>query len=89
MSLAQDIIQKSATRPFALVFTTTQAPQAEKTYQDLVIEHDTGGTELAVRALLDNGETNLLLGTISSTSRTSSTFRVGDEIGRASCRERV
>jgi hypothetical protein len=58
-------------------------PENEKTYQDLVIEHDTGGTELAVRALLDNGSTNLLLGTISSTSRTFSIFRVGaDEQGR-------
>ena len=66
--------------PIALLwisrFQDQGAPENEKTYQDLVIEHNTGGSVLTVKALLDNGTTTRTLGTISSTSRTSSTFRV-------------
>jgi len=51
-------------------------PDNQKTYQDLVVEHNTGGSLLSVKALLDNGTTTLTLGTIQSASRAVSTFRV-------------
>ncbi len=63
-------------------FEDQRFPENEKTYQDLVIEHNTGDTMLTVKALLDNGATTYTLGTIQSTTRTTSTFRIVDEEGR-------
>jgi hypothetical protein len=61
-------------------FSDQSLPNNEKTYQDLVVEHNTGGTVLTVKALINNGATTVTLGTVQSTERTQTTFRIsGDE----------
>jgi hypothetical protein len=58
-----------------------QAPNNDKTYVDLTIEHNTGGRVLTVLAYLDNGSRVVNLGTISSLVRTSTPFRFNEGDG--------
>lgn len=54
------------------------APNNKKTYQDLVIDHDTNGVVLTVDLVLDNGDTTTVsLGTIVSTERTQTVLKIG------------
>jgi hypothetical protein len=57
------------------------APENDKTYCDVLIEHNTGGATLTVEAYLGHGSTIITLGTISSTSRTGTPFRFADGDG--------
>ena len=63
-------------------FSDQNLPNNEKTYQDVVIEHNTGGAVLTVKALLNLGDIEITLGTIASIESTQTTFRIGDEQGR-------
>src|SRR5512143_1590695 len=62
-------------------FTDQGAPNNQKTYQDLVIDHNTGGSSATVKALINNGYTIVTLGSITSTTKTQTVFRIGTEQG--------
>jgi hypothetical protein len=49
-------------------------PQSDKTYVDLVIEHNTGGASLTVKVLLDYGAQEFALGSITSSEPTRTVF---------------
>ncbi|MBM3744162.1 MAG: hypothetical protein FJW34_00020 [Acidobacteria bacterium] len=52
-------------------------PDNEKIYEDLVIEHDTGGASITVKVVWDNGAQVQTIGSVSSTTRTRTPFQVG------------
>jgi hypothetical protein len=62
-------------------FNSQGLPNNEKTYQDLVVEHNTGGTTLTVKALINFGATEITLGTIASIVKTQTTFQIPDASG--------
>lgn len=53
-------------------------PNNEKTYQDLVIDHNTGGTVLTVELVLNNGDVSHWLADIVSTERTQTVLKIAD-----------
>lgn len=56
------------------------APENKKRYADIVIDHNTGGRTFTVYAYLDNGTVGPLnLGTFTSTTRSQTTFTLGDD----------
>lgn len=57
-------------------------PNNEKLHEDLVIEHNTGGSTLQVKLLWDNGSVEQYLGGLNSTKRTPTTFQLNEGKGR-------
>jgi hypothetical protein len=57
------------------------APDNEKTYQDVVIEADTKGAALTVTVFLNNGETSQAIGTLVTSSREPVVFALGSQFG--------
>ncbi len=60
------------------------APEQDKTYCDVVIQHNTGGADLTVTAYYNNGTSSEVLGTFDSTATTLTTLQLnvgGDHIG--------
>lgn len=55
------------------------APENQKRYSDILIEHNTGGRTFTAYAYLDNGATVITLGTFTSTAWTQTTFTLGDD----------
>lgn len=55
------------------------APENQKRYSDILIDHNTQGRTFTVYAYLDNGATVLNLGTFTSNARTQTTFTLGDD----------
>lgn len=53
----------------------------EKTFEDLTIYADTGGNDLTVTALLENGSISVPLGTINSTSKQRFVLQLNDALG--------
>ena len=54
------------------------APENDKRYADVLIDHNAGGHTFNVWAYLENGTANIFLGTITSTTRQQTTFVIGD-----------
>lgn len=52
------------------------APDQAKTYADIVIEHNTGDADVVVSAYYDNGAHSEALGTIHSTTKTTTTLQL-------------
>lgn len=57
------------------------APENQKTYQDLVVIHDTQGAVLTVELILNNGDHTIELGTIASETRTETTLPIPEVTG--------
>lgn len=57
-------------------------PDNEKLYEDLVIEHNTGGSSITVKLLFADGTEELALGSINSLIRTPSIFQLNEGKGR-------
>ena len=58
--------------------------EQDKTYCDVVIQHNTGGADLTVTAYYNNGTSSEVLGTFDSTATTLTTLQLnvgGDHIG--------
>lgn len=56
-------------------------PDLDKQWEDLTIDHNTGGVTLTLTAYLNDGASNVSLGTISSTSRTRSVLQFNSALG--------